>query len=127
MAHSDRRHSTRQLTKTLGISILLDAVLGNRDAVEQVIGSVVNLKFSRSHESEADEYSVRYLCNTAYNSDGAAGFFNKLKGQPTPPEFISTHPNPENRIEAMGALEQELNCTGSKTNEKRYNEIKQLL
>lgn len=127
MAHADRRHSTRQLTKSLGLSILLDAVLGEQDAIEQIVGSIVGLKFSRSHESEADEYSVKYLCNTNYNSDGAAGFFIKLKNQPTPPQFLSTHPNPENRIEDMQALEKELNCSGNLKNKKKYDEIKNSL
>lgn len=127
MAHADRRHSTRQLTKSLGVSILLDAALGERNAVEQIVGQLAGLKFSRSHESEADEYSVKYLCNTAYNSDGAAGFFVKLQGQPTPPEFLSTHPSPANRIEDMRKLEESLNCKGSMKNTKKYAEIKSLI
>ena len=127
MAHADRRHSTRQLTKSLGISMLLSAALGDREAVEEIVGGVINLKFSRTHESEADEYSVKYLCNTSYNSDGAGGFFSKMLDQPTPPEFLSTHPNPENRVEAMQELEQSLNCSGTLTNQKKYEEIKALL
>lgn len=127
MAHADRRHSTRQLTKSLGISILLDAALGERDAVEQIVGQLAGLKFSRSHESEADEFSVKYLCNTSYKSDGAAGFFVKLQGQPTPPEFLSTHPSPDDRVEDMRKLAKELNCRGDMTNTSKYNEIKRLI
>ena len=127
MAHSDRRHSTRQLTKSLGLSILLDAVLGQRDAVEQILGQLAGLKFSRSHESEADEFSVMYLCGTSYNSDGAAGFFEKMLNQPTPPEFLSTHPSPANRVEEMAAMEKSLNCTGDQKNVNRYNQMKALL
>lgn len=127
MAHADRRHSTRQLTKSLGISVLLDAVLGERQAAEQIVGALVNLKFSRSHESEADEYSVKYLCNTAYNSDGAAGFFIKLQNQPTPPEFMSTHLSPKNRIEDLANWESSLNCSGDMTNTSKYAQMKKLL
>lgn len=127
MAHADRRHSTRQLTKSLGITVLLDAVLGQREAAEQILGALVNLKFSRSHESEADEYSVRYLCNTAYNSDGAAGFFIKLQDQPTPPEFMSTHPNPKNRVEALAGWEKSLKCSGDMTNKSKHAQMKMLL
>ncbi len=127
MAHSDRRHSTRQLTKSLGLSMLLDAVLGQRDAVEQILGQLAGLKFSRSNEREADEYSVKYLCNSSYNSDGAAGFFQKLADQPSPPEFLSTHPSPDNRVENMATLETTLNCKGSETNVSRYNQMKALL
>lgn len=127
MAHSDRRHSTRQLTKSLGLSMLLDAVLGQQDAVEQILGQLAGLKFSRSHESEADEFSVRYLCGTSYNSDGAGGFFEKMANQPTPPEFLSTHPSPENRVAKMAEMESSLNCSGNQKNVSRYNQMKALL
>lgn len=127
MAHSDRRHSTRQLTKSLGLSILLEAVLGEQSAVEQILGQLAGLKFSRAHESEADEYSVRYLCGTSYNSDGAAGFFQKLSNQPTPPEFLSTHPSPANRIEEMANMETSLSCRGSQKFIDRYKKMKALL
>lgn len=127
MAHADRRHSTRQLTKSLGVTMLLNAALGDKDAVEQIVGGIIGLKFSRTHEAEADEYSVRYLCNTAYNSDGAAGFFKKLQDQPTAPEFLSTHPSPKNRIEDMAQMELSLNCSGDMKNVAKYKEMKLLI
>jgi predicted Zn-dependent protease len=107
--------------------MLLDAVLGQQDAVEQILGQLAGLKFSRSHESEADEFSVRYLCGTSYNSDGAGGFFKKMANQPTPPEFLSTHPSPENRVAKMAEMESSLNCSGNQKNVSRYNQMKALL
>ena len=124
MAHSDQRHSTRQLTKTYGIAFLLDAVLGDRDALEQVVIGLTQLSFSRSHETEADEFSVKYLCNTNYNAAGSADFFRKMEGQPTPPEFLSTHPNPEDRVENIEAMKNEFSCSGRQTKETEYNRIK---
>lgn len=104
IAHSDRRHSTEQLTKQYGIQTLLDIVLGkNQGVISQVATGLVGLKFSREHEEDADNYSVRYLCQSPakYEADGAGGFFSKLiaeeQGGGTP-EFLSTHPNPDNRI-----------------------------
>ena len=58
-------------------------------------------EFSRNHESEADQRSVMYLCPTQYNAAGGAGFFQKIDSLGSnirPPEFLSTHPNPEGRI-----------------------------
>ena len=127
MAHADRRHSTKQLTKSVGIAILLNAALGDKQSVEQIIGALINLQFSRSNEAEADEYSVRYLCPTAYNAAGAAGFFKKMLNQPSPPEFLSTHPSPKNRIKHIEDLKNELQCKGTRTNKDKYSKIKRLL
>ncbi len=127
MAHADRRHSTRQLTKSVGLSILLNAALGDKQSVEQIIGALINLQFSRSNESEADEYSVRYLCPTAYNATGAAGFFKKMLNRPVPPVFLSTHPSPKNRVKHIEDLKTELNCQGTRTNKSKYSKMKRLL
>ncbi|HHH54009.1 MAG TPA: peptidase M48 [Bacteroidetes bacterium] len=127
MAHADRRHSTRQLTKSVGISILLNAALGDKQSVEQILGAIINLQFSRSNEAEADEYSVRFLCPSPYNAAGAAGFFKKMLNQPTPPEFLSTHPSPKNRVKNIEDLKVKLDCHGTRTNMDKYKKIKNLI
>ncbi|MGB0166863.1 MAG: M48 family metalloprotease, partial [Luteibaculum sp.] len=101
IAHADRRHSTNQLTKQYGISTLLSIVLGNNPGLlAEISANLLALKFSRDDESEADEYSVRYMCPTDYQADGAAEFFAKLIAEEQTggtPEFLSTHPSPQNR------------------------------
>lgn len=117
IAHADLRHSTRQMTKMLGIQVLLDVLAGDRAALKQVTSALVGLKFSRSHESEADEASVKYLCPTDYNAAGGAGFFKKIEemGGSNVPEFLSTHPDPGNRIEEFENNKVTLGCDGDKT------------
>ncbi|MEM7105066.1 MAG: M48 family metallopeptidase [Bacteroidota bacterium] len=128
IAHADRRHSTRQMSQSGLMGTLGQAVLGNESAVQQVVNGLVSLKFSRSHESEADAYSVNYLCGTEYNASGAAGFFRKIENSSgRPPEFLSTHPNPTNRVENIEAKSVELNCTGTTTNQTAYSRIKRLI
>jgi len=127
MAHADRRHSTRQLTKSVGIAILLDAALGKKESLEQIVSALLNLQFSRGNEAEADEYSVKYLCPTEYNAAGAAGFFKKMLNRPSPPEFLSTHPSPKNRVKHIEELKKQLGCRGTKTNRERYARMKRLL
>ncbi len=127
MAHADMRHSTRQLTKNLGISVLLSAILKDKQALEQVVAGIIGLKFSRSNEAEADEYSVRYLCPTPYNAAGAAGFFKKMLNQPSPPEFLSTHPSSKSRVKDIEAMKNKLSCKGTRTNRNKYNRIKTLI
>jgi predicted Zn-dependent protease len=129
IAHADLRHSTRQLTKIMGLQVLLSVVSGNSDPsmMEQIALALTSLKFSRTHETEADEHSVHYLCNSGYNAAGAAGFFEKLQGSSTPPEFISTHPDPGNRVENIHLKEEEMGCRGRNTNVARYTKMKKLL
>lgn len=114
IAHSALRHSTQQMTKVYGLSALVSIVTGNSDPglLEQIALSLISLKFSRSAETEADMHSVEYLCPTQYRADGAAGFFIKTQDQPAPPEFLSTHPNPSNRVQKIQQRASELDCRG---------------
>ncbi len=131
IAHSDRRHSTKQLTKVYGISTLLAIATGSSEPgmLEQIALSLVSLKFSREHETEADSYSVTYLCNTPYNASGAAGFFEKIQdeGGSRPPEFLSTHPDPGNRVQNIKNKATEMRCRGTQKNKSNYDRIKRLL
>lgn len=122
IGHADMRHSTRQMTSMFGVQILEDVLLGNRAALKQVTGALIGLKFSRAHETEADECSVKYLCPTQYNADGGAGFFEKIqsKGGPRPPEFLSTHPDPGNRIETFHNNKTVMGCQGNQTFKTEY-------
>lgn len=130
MAHADKRHTTQLLTKQYGIQTLLDVVLGkNQSLLTQIAADLINLKFSRTEESEADEYSVVYLCPTKYYADGAANFFQKIidAGNSAPPEFLSTHPSPDNRVENIRSKASELNCSTTITqneNVTEYNQFK---
>lgn len=125
IAHADQRHSTRQMTKQFGIQVLLDILAGNRQMLKEVTGAIVGLKFSRQHETEADECSVKYLCPTEYNAAGGAGFFQKIEalGGDRQPQFLSTHPNPENRIENFLNHKITKGCTGEKTFKTEYQQM----
>lgn len=109
MAHADRRHSTEMLTKQYGFGVLVGLILGdNPTMLSQIIAELAmglgNLKYSRDNEYEADEYGVKYLYGTEYHARELAGFFEKmnaLANSPRPPEFLSTHPSPDNRIQKI--------------------------
>jgi predicted Zn-dependent protease len=122
IGHADMRHSTRQMTKMFGVQSLISIIAGNREMLGQVTTALVNLRFSRTHENEADEQSVKYLCPTEYNAAGGAGFFQKLQdmGGQSPPEFLSTHPSPEGRIEHFKEHKETMSCTGTETFQTRY-------
>lgn len=119
IAHADQRHSSKQLQRQYGISVLLSIVLGEdpsalEQAVAQIAGVGATLKFSRDAEAEADDFSVEYLADTRYACNGAASFFQKLiNDQQTggTPEFLSTHPRPDNRVEDINAKANEVGCS----------------
>ncbi len=126
IGHADMRHSTRQMTQMYGVQILLDVLAGDRNAIKQVTGALVGLKFSRNHETEADERSVLYLCPTDYDASGGAGFFEKIQqmGGASQPEFLSTHPDPGNRIEHFHNSKVTMGCNG---NQSFVNDYKAML
>ena len=111
IAHADQRHSTEQLTKAYGLATVISLVLGNDPGLlAEIAAGLVNLSFSRADETESDEFSVRYLCDSPYAANGAAEFFRKLEGAQVP-AFLSTHPNPDNRVEKIDELAAELGCS----------------
>ena len=125
IAHADRRHSIKQLEKQYGITILASILLGENSSqlaqiAAQLAGTGAILKFSRTAESEADEYSVYYLADTPYACNGAASFFQKLLDQGKAggtPEFLSTHPSPSNRVSDINNQAEAQGCSTQLTNE----------
>jgi predicted Zn-dependent protease len=113
------------MTQMFGVQLLLDVLAGNRTALKQVTGALIGLKFSRNHETEADERSVVYLCPTSYNADGAAAFFEKIQsmGGGRVPEFLSTHPDPGNRIEHFHNSRVTLGCKGDQSFKTEYQKM----
>lgn len=130
MAHAARRHSTESLTEQYGLSLLLEAALGDRlDIVQNIAAGLATLAFSRDNESEADEFSVLYLAQTRYQCNGAALFFEKLlsEGQGGgAPEFLSTHPNPDNRVQAINSKAADEGCS-TEPSGRDYEAFKEML
>ena len=135
VAHSDLRHTTRNIQRQYGISILLDLIAGENSSqltqvAGQIAGTVAGLSFSRSFESEADDRSVEYLAQTPYACNGAYSFFQKLldEGQGgRTPEFLSTHPDPENRIEDINTKADEIGCDTTPLAPATYEDFKNML
>jgi len=73
--------------------------------VAQLIGQMVNMSYGRDDELESDNQGVHYMAQSGYDPQAMVSVMQKLEqasnGQ-EPPEFFSTHPNPERRIEKIG-------------------------
>lgn len=133
IAHADRRHSSKQMQQKYGISILLSLLSNTNKNVAllgQVTASLTSLAFSRADETEADKYSVKYLCPTHYEAAGAAHFFEKI-GTSSTPAFLSTHPSPENRVQKINAEASAKSCSpediNHNVNSMTYDQFKALL
>jgi len=132
MAHVARRHSTDQLTKAFGLQILFSILLGdNPTVIAQIAADLASglstLAFSRDNEYEADEFSVKYLYETAYDSRGIDAFFQKMEGAAHPPTFLSTHPSPEDRSEKITEVWTSLGGKVGLEFEESYKEFKNSL
>ncbi|MBU2493045.1 MAG: M48 family metallopeptidase [Bacteroidetes bacterium] len=61
----------------------------------------VLLPYSRTHESEADRLGMIFMALAGYNPNKAAAFWKRMAAQnksQAPPEFLSTHPSDNTRI-----------------------------
>ncbi|MEL6918436.1 MAG: M48 family metallopeptidase [Bacteroidota bacterium] len=111
VAHALADHGAQRMSA--GMLQQLGAVAGNvaiqdpdkRNTFNQAygIGSSVGimLPFSRSHETEADKIGLQIMAIAGYNPDEAAELWKRMKansGGQAPPEFLSTHPSNDTRI-----------------------------
>lgn len=134
IGHADRRHSSQRMQQQFGIQTLLQvATGGDPGLIAQVGAALLELQFSRANETESDEQSVKYLCPTDFKTDGAASFFEKIneEGGAQTPQFLSTHPNPDNRVENIQEKAGQASCPNFESdpliNGLTYNQFKALL
>jgi len=110
LTHVRREHWAYQYAdsqkRNLGLSLILILAKANRTVVDlaSVGNSLFDLKFSRTHESQADEQGMDMLIAAGYNPQGMVDVFTMLRETNKggrPPEILSTHPDDGNRIKAM--------------------------
>ena len=98
--HALLRHGTKRMLRQMGSSALLFLIFGGSDlhSLGQTAGQFAALSYDRGEESEADLRGVDLLVTAGISPAGLATFFERLaKDAPTPPAFMSTHPDPGDR------------------------------
>lgn len=105
IGHVIARHSSEQLAKAqLTQGLIGAAVIGTGDyttaQMGQMVGSLINMRYGRDDELEADALGVRILAEAGYDPRAMIGVMEtlaKASSGSRQPEFFSTHPHPENR------------------------------
>jgi predicted Zn-dependent protease len=137
ISHVALRHGTAQATRQsspinqiLGIGAILGgAVLGGQTgaAIGQTIysGLLVN-PYSREYEKQADTLGAQIMARAGYDPRDLANMFRTIEresGGSKGPEWLSTHPNPENRYENINREAQLLRVNNPVQNTAQFERV----
>jgi predicted Zn-dependent protease len=108
IAHALREHSREAMSEAvaqqMGIAVLGAALnMGSvtQDLLDKAATVAIQLPNSRGKETEADRIGLELTARAGYDPRGAVSVWKKMmaNGGGHPPEFLSTHPNPESRMQ----------------------------
>jgi len=117
VAHVLEGHSNQQMSaQMIGAAgaLLAEVIAQNQEVVDPdtvrgaygISTTLGLLGYSRRHEYEADEVGLLLMAQAGYDPRAALTFWGKMRAAASggrPPEFFSTHPDSENRIERLQA------------------------
>jgi predicted Zn-dependent protease len=117
IGHVVARHGAEHLAKqqlggalvnAVGVAASDNAQDARRAALlAQAVNQMLSLRYGREDELEADQLGFRFMREAGYNPKGILEVMQILASTRqggAPPEFFSTHPNPENRLERLQKL-----------------------
>jgi beta-barrel assembly-enhancing protease len=108
--HVVERHSAQQMEKQkLGQALVTATAVGSRNgyqngAMAQMVNQLVQLHYSRDDESQADARGLQYMTESGFDPRAMIDVMKILQsvsGARGSPEFLQTHPDPGNRIQAI--------------------------
>ena len=115
VAHAIANHSRERMSQGLVANGLLGGLqmaMGENPSLTKTLflqavgigGQVGMLKFSRDQELEADQLGLIFMAIAGYDPQEAPRFWERMQaksGGGAPPEFLSTHPGPDRRIDQL--------------------------
>lgn len=119
VAHAIANHARERMSQGLvanGLLGGLQVAMGQNPSLTQTLflqavgygGQVGMLKFSRDQELEADELGLTFMAIAGYDPREAPRFWERMEAQAgggaRPPEFLSTHPGPNRRIDQLNKM-----------------------
>jgi predicted Zn-dependent protease len=115
IGHVIERHSNKQLAKNQLIQGLATAggmAGGDQQSMQmaQQAAQMISMKYGREDELQADKWGVRLSAMGGYDPRAMIGvmeILDRVSAGKAPPEFLSTHPKPANRIAYIKRVLQE--------------------
>jgi predicted Zn-dependent protease len=117
IAHALANHTAERMSRAIAINagVIAAGVASDNSAVT-LAGAALAAKLalelpnSRVAESEADEIGIELASRAGYDPEAAISLWQKMGSLPgdRPPQFLSTHPAPENRQAALADLVPEM-------------------
>ena len=114
IAHAIREHGRERVSQAMAQSAVTNIAMAaaggygsSVSAANQVAQYVLVLPNSRQNESEADAIGLELAARAGYNPQAAISVWQKMTkatDSKKTPEFLSTHPSGETRIEQLTAL-----------------------
>ncbi len=115
VAHAVAKHGNERMSQQLAIALggislsvaMKEKPEQTRDLFMALYGAgstLGTLAYSRKHEYEADKMGMVFMAKAGYHPQQAIEFWQRMKAQKggaKVPQFLSTHPTDDNRIEAM--------------------------
>ncbi len=104
--HSAEHIAKQQLTAGLTGAVVMGAGSYEMARVAQMVGGLINMKYGREDELESDRLGVCLMSQAGYDPTALKDVMRILaeaSGRARQPEFASTHPSPENRVQQIDA------------------------
>lgn len=103
--HSAERMAQQELAQGLTGAAVIAAGDYNSAQGIQMIANMVGMKYGREQELESDDLGVRFMFESGYDPRALLDVMRILEeasqGGQRQPEFFSTHPSPENRVQKI--------------------------
>lgn len=108
MGHVEERHPTQGLVRGVGLNLVFTMLFGgagNSSTTASIAGTLLQLKYSRAFEREADSIAVQKLRHANIDNRGIVTFFARLQAEHMGLEgllsYISSHPANSERMKAV--------------------------
>ncbi|MDZ4749188.1 MAG: M48 family metallopeptidase [Saprospiraceae bacterium] len=102
--HGAERIAKQELTQGLTGAAVVASGDYNTAQAAQMIAGLVNMSYGRDQELESDDLGVRFMSQAGYDPEAlitVMEILEKASGGERQPEFMSTHPSPENRVQKI--------------------------
>ena len=110
IAHALREHSRERLSRAYaeqmvlaGVAVATGAEESTMQLASQISAVTFTLPHSREQEAEADRIGLELMARAGYDPNAAVSLWQKMSkvGGGGPPEFLSTHPSGQSRIQDL--------------------------